>query len=80
MTETFSMPQTQEESYFSLPYDKMDVCLYAHNHKVPAVEVAPAIGLTTEQVERVFKDIEAKLRATRYLHSRPLLVEVVAEV
>jgi NAD+ synthase len=79
-TETFSMPQSQEEFYFSLPYGKMDLCLYAHNHKVAASEVAPAVGLTAEQVERVFKDIEAKRRATKYLHTRPLLVEAVPEV
>jgi NAD+ synthase len=74
-TDTFSMPQTQEEFYFALPYDRMDLCLYAHNHDVPAHEVAPVVGLTEEQVMRVSKDIEAKRRATRYLHITPLLVE-----
>lgn len=79
-TDTYSMPQTQEEFYFALPYDRMDLCLYAYNHGVPASAVAPVVGITPEQVERVFKDIEAKRRATRYLHSRPLLVDAVAEV
>ena len=79
-TDTFSMPQTQEEFYFALPYDRMDLCLYAFNHGVPAEEVAPVVGITPVQVERVFKDIEAKRRATRYLHMRPLLISPVAEV
>jgi NAD+ synthase len=79
-TDTFSMPQTQEEFYFALPYARMDLCLYAHNHGVPAAEVASAVELTAEQVERVFKDIEAKRRATRYLHSSPLLVDAVSEI
>jgi len=79
-TDTFSMPQTQEEFYFALPYDRMDLCLYALNNGVPADEVAPVVGITTAQVERVFKDIEAKRRATRYLHMRPLLVDTVKEV
>jgi NAD+ synthase len=79
-TDTFSMAQTQEEFYFALPYDRMDLCLYAHNHGVPASEVAPVVNLTPEQVERVFKDIEAKRRATRYLHATPLLIEPVKEV
>jgi NAD+ synthase len=79
-TDTFSLPQTQEEFYYALPYDKMDLCLYAHNHGVSPVEVAPAIGLTPEQVERVFKDIDQKRRTTRYLHARPLLVEPVSEI
>jgi NAD+ synthase len=79
-TDTFSLPQTQEEFYFSLPYAAMDACLYGLNHGVPAAEVGAALGLTAAQVERVYKDIEQKRRTTRYLHSRPLLVEDVPEV
>jgi NAD+ synthase len=79
-TDTFSMPQTQEEFYFALPYDRMDLCLYAHNHGVPPGEAAPAVGITREQVERVYKDIEAKRRATRYLHARPALVDPISEI
>jgi NAD+ synthase len=79
-TDTFSMSQTQEEFYFALPYDRMDLCLYAHNHGVAASEAAAAVKLEPEQVERVYRDIEAKRRATRYLHAAPLLVEDVAEV
>lgn len=79
-TDTFSMPQTQEEFYFALPYDRMDLCLYAVNNGVSAEEAAPVVGLTPPQVERVFKDIGAKRRATRYLHTRPLLASPVPEV
>jgi NAD+ synthase len=74
-TDTYSLPQTQEEFYFSLPYDKMDLCLYALDHSVPARDVAAALGLTSEQVERVYKDIESKRRVAHYLHSKPLLVQ-----
>jgi NAD+ synthase len=78
-TDTYSLPQTQEEFYFSLPYDKMDLCLYARNNGIEAVEIGPALGLTEQQVERVFRDIDAKRRASRYLHLPPQLVaEVVA--
>ena len=78
-TDTFSLPQTQEEFYFALPYQKMDLCLYGRNHGVPAAEVAAAIGLTAEQVERVYRDINQKRRTTHYLHARPMLVEAVTE-
>jgi NAD+ synthase len=70
-TDTYSLPQTQEEFYFALPYQEMDLCLWAVNHGVPARDVGPAIGLTEEQVERVFRDIEAKRRVSRYLHHVP---------
>jgi NAD+ synthase len=79
-TDTFSMPQTQEEFFFALPYEAMDLCLYAHDHRVPAREVASAVGLTEAQAERVFKDIDAKRRTTRYLHLPPLKVQPVQEV
>jgi NAD+ synthase len=79
-TDTFSLPQTQEEFYFSLPYDRMDLCLYAHNHGIPSAEVASALGMQVEQVERVFKDVTQKRRATTYLHARPLLIRPVTEV
>ena len=79
-TDTYSLPQTQEEFYFSLPYEQMDLCLYAYNHGMPADSVAEAVGLAPEDVSRVFRDIEGKRRATRYLHLPPLLLKPVEEV
>ena len=70
-TDTYSLAQTQEEFYFALPHEPMDLCLWAVDHDVPAAEVAPVIGLTIDQVERVFRDIAAKRRAARYLHYVP---------
>lgn len=74
-TDTFSLAQSQEEFYFALNHRDMDLCLWAHDHGTPAAEVAAALGYTAEQVERVFRDIEAKRRVARYLHAAPLLVE-----
>lgn len=74
-TDTYSMPQSQEEFYFSLPYAKMDLVLYGQNHGYTAQQIGPSVGLTAEQVERVFRDIEAKRRVASYLHSAPVLIE-----
>jgi NAD+ synthase len=73
-TDTFSLAQTQEEFYFALPYAEMDLCLWAYDHETSAAEAANVLGLTAAQVERVYRDIEAKRRASRYLHRPPLLV------
>ena len=73
-TDTYSLPQSQEEFYFSLPYDKMDLVLYGKDHGFSAAEIGPAVGLTGEQVERVFRDIEGKRRVAQYLHASPVLV------
>jgi NAD+ synthase len=79
-TDTYSLPQGQDEFYFSLPYHEMDLCLYAHNHDLPPEAVAGAVGLSPEDVRRVYDDIEQKRRTTRYLHLAPQLVEPQASI
>jgi NAD+ synthase len=74
-TDTYSLPQSQEEFYFSLPYAQMDACLYARHHHVPAADVAAALGLTADQIERVYRDIDAKRAGASYLHARPLTID-----
>jgi NAD+ synthase len=74
-TDTYSLEQSQEEFYFSVPYQQMDLCLYGKNHGVPPHVVASEAGLTPEMVERVYRDIDAKRNATRYLHMQPLLLD-----
>jgi NAD+ synthase len=73
-TDTYSLEQTQEEFFFALPYDKMDLCLYGLNNGVDPAAVGAVIGITAEQAGRVYRDIDAKRKAARYLHERPLLV------
>jgi NAD+ synthase len=79
-TDTYPLEQSQEEFYFPLPYDRMDLCLYAKNHNVQPEEVAPVVGLTAEQLARVYRVIDATRSATRYLHRPPVLCEEVPEV
>jgi NAD+ synthase len=74
-TDTYSMPQGQDEFYFSLPYDKMDLCLYGINNGVDDIEVAEAVGISVEQLKRVYVDIEQKRRTTEYLHLGPQIIE-----
>lgn len=78
-TDTWSLAQTQDEFYFSLPYAEMDLCLYGLNNNIRVAAVAEATRLTIEQVHLVWRDIAAKRRATTYLHEAPLLVEPVRE-
>jgi NAD+ synthase len=79
-TDTYSLEQGQDEFFFALPYDKMDMVLYGLNHGMPAARVAEETGLTGDQVERVFQDIRTKRRTTRPLHMKPVLMEPVPEI
>ena len=79
-TDTYSLAQGQDEFFFSLPYDKMDLCLYAKNHGVAPADVADTLGLTPEQIKLVYADIDTKRATTRYLHLPGLLIEEVTEI
>jgi len=79
-TDTYSMPQGQDEFYFSLPYDKMDLCLYGLNNNVSDKDVAEAAGITVDQLHRVYADIKQKRRTTNYLHLAPQLCEKVLDL
>ncbi len=79
-TDTYSLPQTQKEFYFSLDYERMDLCLYGKNHGLPEKEVAEAAGISVEQLRRVYADIDQKRRSTAYLQAPPLLIEEVPEI
>jgi NAD+ synthase len=79
-TDTYSLPQGQDEFYFSLPYDKMDICLFAKNNHIDPEIAGRATGLTGKQVRRVYDDIDQKRSTTEYLHLPALLVEQVTEV
>jgi len=79
-TDTYSLSQGQDEFYFSLPYDKMDLCLYGRNNGISVETVAEYLDLEPEQIQRVYDDIDTKRLTTRYLHLPPLLVEDVPEI
>lgn len=73
-TDTYSLSQTQDEFYFSVPYDKMDLCLYGRDHEIAPEGIADVVGLSARDVARVYEDIDQKRRTTRYLHLPPQLV------
>jgi NAD+ synthase len=72
-TDTYPLEQSQEEFYFGLSLEQTDLCIYAHDHGIPAAEAAPVVGLTGEQVTRAFGVIDSKREAARYLHATALL-------
>jgi len=74
-TDTFSLPQSQEEFYFSIPLECMDLCLFGKNHAISATATAQVADISPEQTALVYASIEAKRKATAYLHLGPQLVE-----
>ena len=73
-TDTYSMPQGQDEFYFALPWPSMDLALWALEHDVPETELAQALGIEPAAAQAVYADIRNKRRSTRYLHQAPILL------
>lgn len=76
-TDTYSLSQSQDEFYFALPWDKMDIAIWCHDHDVSSDELAAHIGVDPDRARAVYADIEAKRRTTVYLHTPPVVIEPI---
>jgi NAD+ synthase len=76
-TDTYSLSQGQDEFYFSLPYNKMDVALWCYNNSKDVGTLAHALSVSEEQAQFIYKDIETKRKTTKYLHLQSLLIDQV---
>jgi NAD+ synthase len=79
-TDTYSLPQGQDEFFFSIPYKVMDLCLYGKNHGLSAEIVGRQTGLPPVRISAIYQDIDRKRAVTRYLHLPPLLAARVPEI
>lgn len=71
-SDTYSAPCTQEEFFFRLPFETMDLLWYSMEQGLPASDVAAGMGLTEIQVQRAFNDFIRKQRTTEYLRKLPV--------
>jgi NAD+ synthase len=77
-TDTYSLAQSQEEFYFSMPLAKMDLCLYGKDHGMSPEQLAPVADLTADQVRRAYASIDTKRKAARYLRQAPVVLEALS--
>jgi len=73
--DTFSLPVSDQEFFFRIPFDKLDYLLYAWEHEVPTNDVANVLDISEDAVERAFKDFASKYRATAHLREVPNALE-----
>ena len=70
-TDTYSLPQGQDEFYFALPYQQMDVALWCYKNDLSTAELAVDLDISEDQAELVYRDIEAKRKMANYLEMNP---------
>lgn len=73
--DTFSLPVSDQEFFFRIPFDKLDHLLYAWEHDIPAAETASVLNLSDDAVERAYKDFSSKYRATAHLRTMPYTLD-----
>ena len=74
-TDTYPGGSTQEEFFYRVPFDVLDTVWLGHERGLPPAEIALALELSSEQVQRIIVDIASKQRATAYLRLPPLDVD-----
>jgi NAD+ synthase len=74
-TDTYTLPQGQDEFFFALPYARMDLALWSLDHGVSAAALAAALETGELEAQRIYDDIAAKRRAARYQHAPAETIE-----
>lgn len=71
-TDTYSAEQTQEEFFFQLPFQQMDLLWYAFENKYDPKDVGKVMEMTPEEVIKIFSGFERKIKTTEYLRMVPV--------
>jgi len=77
-TDTYSLPQGQDEFYFALPYKEMDIALWHYDQGLPPTSLAEQLEWTSARADLIYRDIEMKRRTTAPLHWQALVSRDIA--
>lgn len=71
-SDTYSAEQTQEEFFFQLPFQQMDLLWFAFKNDYDPQEVGDVMGRTSDEIKKVFAGFERKIKTTQYLRMPPI--------
>jgi NAD+ synthase len=71
-TDTYTAEQTQEEFFYQLPFEQMDLLWYAYENGYQPDEVAPVINMKPHEISSIFINFERKRKTTEYLRMGPI--------
>ena len=74
-TDTYTAEQTQEEFFFQLPFEIMDLLWYGWENNYPEVEVAKVLSLNETQIDNVYRNFARKKKTTDYLRRSPIITK-----
>jgi NAD+ synthase len=71
-TDTYSAEQTQEEFFFQMPFEQMDIIWYGYENGYSANEVAAELGISEKEIEGIYRNFLRKQLTTNYLRMAPI--------
>ena len=71
-SDTYSAEQTQEEFFFQLPFQQMDLLWYAFKNEYDPEEVGTVMEINPDEIKKVFAGFERKIKTTEYLRMPPI--------
>lgn len=71
-TDTYTAEQTQEDFFYQMPFEDMDLIWYGWENEYRADEVAKVMDKTEQEIENIYRNFERKRKTTDYLRMRPI--------
>jgi NAD+ synthase len=71
-TDTYTAEQTQEEFFYQLPFELMDLIWHSWENNYPSEDLARDLGKSREEINNIYKSFERKKRTTDYLRMSPI--------
>jgi NAD+ synthase len=68
-SDTYPAEQTQEEFFFQMSFEDMDLYWYGWENGYSPAEVAPVMNVPEDEVEKIFKNFERKKHTTEFLRT-----------
>ena len=71
-TDTYTAEQTQEDFFYQMPHQEMDLLWYGWENGYDAEEVGKVMDRTKKEVENIYKNMARKKKTTEYLRMKPI--------
>ena len=71
-TDTYTAEQTQEEFFYQMPFEQMDLLWFAFEQDYPVEEVAVVVGMNPVEIGKIFNNFRRKHQTTDYLRKAPI--------
>ena len=71
-TDTYTAEQTQEDFFYQMPFESMDLIWYGWENNYSAEEVGKVMNKSKEEIENIYKNFERKRKTTEYLRMKPI--------